>query len=198
MTVWRAYWRLARYRSRLMVFYLCTTILLWVLPFVPPLIVRQVFNALTGRRAVDSLVWALIALMLLPTVAYVASWFTVVTLETVVVWSGIDLLRTNLLSCILQRPGARALTTSPGDVVGRFSEDTVQPSSGLMFFAGATAGVVATTEAIVILLHISVFITVFVFLPLVAIIITAKLTLNRLEGFRRTTRTSCWDSRRRR
>ncbi len=124
MRPWRYIWRLAWYKPAL---YLTSGIfasmLFYLFPLVPGLIVRQFFNALTGDAPVTFGVWGLLAVFVGVSIARVTALVTAMLAETILHLTTGALLRKNLLRRILQHPGARAVPFSTGEAVSRFRDD---------------------------------------------------------------------------
>ncbi len=124
MNALRLVWRLARFNFW---HYLASGLLVvlngYLLPLVPGLVVRQILDRLTARAPagwnVESLLVLLALIALGRAVTNVAGSIAEPSLAAV---AG-ALLRHNVLERILERPGARALPSSPGEAISRFRND---------------------------------------------------------------------------
>jgi ATP-binding cassette subfamily B protein len=181
---WRYVWHLLRYRSWMFWLTVALYVVLYCLALVPALIAREVLNTLTGSAQAGFGFWSLIALLLGTTVIQVASFHALIAGEVTYYHTIYALLRSNLLDRILQRPGARAVPTSPGEAIGRFRDD-VQASQ--FFFSmsyNLIAGTLFTVFAMAIILRINTTITLVVFLPLAGVVVLANLAQKRITQYR--------------
>ncbi len=99
-----------------------------------------------------------------------------------------NLMRRNLLSRILERPGARALPASPGEAISRFRDDVEQAELGVSLTLDIIGTTLFAIAALVILLGINTHITLFVFSPLVGVIIIARFASEHLDRYRAANR----------
>ncbi|HLX39893.1 MAG TPA: ABC transporter ATP-binding protein, partial [Ktedonobacteraceae bacterium] len=109
--------------------------------------------------------------------AYVALSFTIVAS-----------LQRNLLQHILRRPGAKAIPTSPGEVLNRFRDDPAIVMSMLENISDAVALLLFAVTAFIILLRVNMMITLLVFLPLTCVVVVAQSMKKRLEVYRKASR----------
>jgi ABC-type multidrug transport system fused ATPase/permease subunit len=117
-------WRLIRYRPWLY----SVNVVLWsshyLLPLIPGLLIRGVLDALSGERsAAEGQVWTFLALLLGVGVARMAVLMWGVMASNEERFSTSTLVRWNLLSGILDLPGARALVEPAGATLSRFRDD---------------------------------------------------------------------------
>jgi ATP-binding cassette, subfamily B, bacterial len=78
-----------------------------------------------------------------------------------------SLLRKNLLSAFLRRPGAKPLPVSPGDAVSRFRDDVTQVADFSGWFPDVFGNLLFFVVATVIMARINLGITVVIFVPLI-------------------------------
>jgi ATP-binding cassette, subfamily B, bacterial len=97
-------------------------------------------------------------------------------------------LQRNLLTRILQLPGAAALPASPGEAVSRFREDADDSPGFLMGANDIVAWTVFAGVALAIMLRINATITLTVFLPLLAVVGISNRVRTRLDHYRREAR----------
>ena len=125
VSTWRYVLRLGLYRPSLYLgaaFFVGVTS--WYLfPLIPALIVRRIFDTLTGEATAGLNLPTLFALLI--TVAIVRQTMLVGSVATEVSWQIVvaTLLRKNLMARILQYPGAKSLPASAGEAISRFRED---------------------------------------------------------------------------
>src|SRR6476659_6436058 len=115
MKTWRLLIQLVRYRPWL---YLASATLwnvYFVLPLVPGLITREIFDLLTGNAQVGIGLWGLIALLVTVELARNSITYLGAAMDVTFQYTFAALLRKNLLERILERPGAHALANSPGE-----------------------------------------------------------------------------------
>jgi ATP-binding cassette subfamily B protein len=93
------------------------------------------------------------------------------------------LLRRNILAAILQRPGAVPLPVSSGAAVNRFRDDVDETSDFPTWFPHVGGHAVSTVIAIVIMARIDLSITIFVFLPLLAAVLVARLAWDKVREY---------------
>jgi ATP-binding cassette, subfamily B, bacterial len=185
LATWRYLLKLATYKPTLImgIFFAIGIILFYVVPLLPGLIIREVFNRLTGEAAGFNL-WSLFGLLLglevfrrifdTPTVVLEVSMHVVI--ET--------LLRKNLLGQILKFPGA-ALPASPGEAISRLRDDVSAIPNFLTWTVDPLGQVLGFSVGLVILAGISPWLTLSVVLPLLALAAVINITANRIQRYRR-------------
>src|SRR5260370_13715125 len=98
------------------------------------------------------------------------------------------LLHRHLLECMLERPGARAVPSSPGEALNRFRDDTEQAENAISWTLDAIGRGTFVIVAIIIFLRINMLITLLVFVPLVSVVAIVQVMSKRLEGYHRSSR----------
>lgn len=185
MKTYQYMWRLVAYQPWLY----AANIILWTSvhasPAIPGLITKAFFDRLTEASSADVSLWWLIALLL----ASALGRMTVIllgfhtSLNSRFRTSG--LLRRNMLERILERPGAAALNESPGTAITRFREDTKQAEDSVDWTLDMIGMLVFLITALTVLVAINARITIFVFLPLAAVVVITQLAAARLEQNRK-------------
>ena len=165
---------------------------LWTLihlsPLVPGLLAKWFFDAVTGEAPAGFGPWTLIAFLLLSSLARV-----------LLIWGGSEtdsfhrfnmqsLLRQNLLTQLLRRPGARALPDSSGATLSTFRDDAAQAEDSISWTLDQIGTILFALIALTILVTIDARMTLFVFGPLVAVVALGRLAANRVEDYRRVSR----------
>ncbi|MBI5032866.1 MAG: ABC transporter ATP-binding protein [Chloroflexi bacterium] len=189
----RLIWELIWYRPHLYILDSILWILFYLLILVPGLILREFFDLLSGQSRLDLNVPMLIVAQ------FAASGATFVSL-----WLGglVDirfrfrvsmLLRRNMLAGIFNRPGAQALSESVGETISRLRDDAHQAEDAADWTIDAIGQALFALAAFLILLDINVQMTLWVFLPLVAVVATVQVASNRLQDYRRGSRISTAD-----
>jgi ATP-binding cassette subfamily B protein len=195
VSIWQLLWRMILYTPKL---YLADTIL-WLfimgLPAIPGLLVREFFNTLTNDSQLNASPQTLVALLLATGLARILAIFTGRVTKTQHRFTMSSLLRHNLLAQLLQRPGAQPLSTnykvatvSPGEVLSYFREDANQVEDNVVGTNEILGEGVFALIALVILFSVNVWLTLFVFLPLVAIAIVIQRAETRIKRYRRASR----------
>ena len=188
MKTWQFVVRLVRYRPWL---YLASTSL-WnlflILPLVPGLITRAIFNTLTGDAPARLGVWELIALLVTVELARHVLTLAGEAMDTTFQYTFTALLRRNLFERILQRPGARALPDSPGEAISRFRDDIDEIGQFIIWPLDVLGRSIFAIIAIAILLRINASITLLVFIPLMAVVVAVHIAGSRIQMYRKASR----------
>ncbi|PPS43303.1 ABC transporter ATP-binding protein [Chroococcidiopsis sp. TS-821] len=194
VSIWQLLWRMILYAPRL---YSADTIL-WLfimgLPAIPGLLIREFFNTLTNNSQLNVSPQTLIAFLLATGLARILAIFSGRVTKTQHRFTMSSLLRHNLLSQLLQRPGAQPLSTadidtvSPGEVLSYFREDATQVEDNVVGTNEILGEGVFAFVALAILFSVNVWLTLFVFLPLVAIAIVIQRAETRIKRYRRASR----------
>lgn len=185
MNTWQASWRLINNQRRLYVINSVVWTALHLTALLPGLIIKAVFDRLSGDAPTSWNIWTLIALLvgvglvrfgdlLLGSLFYAAFRHRTT-----------GLLRLNMLREILRHPGAAALPNSPGEAISRFSGDVNE----VMHFAvdrltDAWGLILLPVIGLGILFRMNARITLAVIVPLVMVLVLANLMRRRLERYR--------------
>ena len=166
---------------------------LWVgvhaFPLLPGLVTKLIFDRLTGNAGLDRGFWLLIALLVGIGVGRLG-WLMLSVYHYVPLRSVIDgILRQNMMSAVLGKPGASALPSSPGEAVSRFRGDIDQVTN----FAGdrlvdLPSFVVTPVIGLPVMFSINAPITLAVMVPLVIVILLVNLARRKLEEYREARR----------
>ena len=127
MTPIKAFWHLLRYQPAhniLLIF--VTQFNMVVVPLLLGLIMRTVFNSLTGNAPVGIGLWELAALLVATESAGIVMSTAGVYLNCTLFYTQAAVLRSNLFEAILGRPAARALPDSPGEAISRLRDDVIE------------------------------------------------------------------------
>ena len=161
-----------------------------VFPHITGLLIRVIFDSLEGEATVGVNVYTLIALLVATAAAKAVVIFADVWVYFNFRWSVAALLRTNLFTHILKRPGARAVPESPGEAVSRFRGDVDE----IAFYLSESLIVVAfgifTVIAVIFMFRIDPLITLVVTLPLLIIILVANSAEKTVQKYREASRKS--------
>ena len=189
LSAWKHLWKLATYVPWMYVALgVLRTLIFGVVPQAIGLITRAFYNRLTGDAPVALDPWSLSALIVGIALGRTVFVFGDIVLNFNFRFTVSALLRKNLLSRILDRPGARAVPGSPGEAISRFRGDVdevVRILGELPFLAGFA---LFTVVAIAIMMRINARITMIVFLPLAIVIVIANLAMKGFEKYRKASR----------
>jgi ATP-binding cassette subfamily B protein len=171
-----------------------TRILLFAIGFhITGLIMRAFFDTLTGNATAGRIganlgPWVLTLLLVAVAVGRTIVSIADVTIHFTFLPTIGALVRKNLLSRILDRPGARAVPDSPGEAISRFRGDvhnSIAFTSWLPFLVSRT---VFAFTAVAVMMHTDARITLIALFPLVIIVVAANLALKGIEKCRRASR----------
>jgi ATP-binding cassette subfamily B protein len=161
-----------------------------VFPQIAGFLIRAIFDSLSGEAAVGVNIYTLIALLVANAAAKAVAIFADVWVYFNFRWSVAALLRTNLFTHILKRPGARAVPDSPGEAVSRFRGDVDE----VAFYLAESLIVVAfgtfTLVSVIVMFRIDPTITLVVTVPLLLIILVANRAENAIHKYREASRKS--------
>jgi len=186
--VWWAYWQLVCFKPKLFLIYVASMALQSIISLIPPLIVSRIFDALTGQGHYSMPVEALLLLLLIPTIVSVGNFFVLVAVEVTYLGSAAILVRNNLFSHILEKPGAAALPSTPGDAISRISGDAAQACQGLEALALTTGKAITSLIALVIMLRINPTLTALILVPLGSVIFVTTKARGKVQRYRYASR----------
>jgi ATP-binding cassette subfamily B protein len=182
-------WRVVRSRPLLYLSLLLLRSLIFSgAPLLTGLIIRAFFDRLSGGALAGLSLPTLAALLVATALARSAFIFADITAHFTWMLSSSTLLRRNLFDRILERPGAQAVPSSPGEAVNRFRDDANEISQFTSQFPFLVAHSLFTAFAVGIMLRINVLITLVVVVPLVLVVGMASLAMNRIAGYRTASR----------
>ncbi|NCJ05941.1 hypothetical protein GS597_05320 [Synechococcales cyanobacterium C] len=193
LPIWPLLWQIILYDPKL---YVIDSII-WVfgmgLPILPGLIIQAFFNALTGETTLELSPWVIIALLLATGLGRVIFIFFGRFTNTQYRFITSSLLQRNLLEYLLRRPGAQPLTVggqtlSVGEVISYFRDDVSQIEETVSWLGSIPGYGLIVLGSVAILLSINARITLFVFLPLVAIAAMVQGAETRLKRYRQASR----------
>ena len=183
---WRYIVRLARYRPWLyLTSGLLASVMFYLFPLLPGLVVKQVFDKLTGEGTVSLSLWALLALLTGIALASQAAIIGAVAAEVSLHLIISTLLRKNLLARILKHPGARAVPTSPGEAISRFRDDVGALPGFLSWTLDPLGQLLVTIVGLSVLANINAGLTLVVIIPLALTLVLVNLAGKRIERYRK-------------
>ena len=188
---WWYFWRLARFRLPLYLLSgLLASTMFYFFPLVPGLFVRQIFDMLSGEAPAASSLWTYVALIVAIGPIQMLSNMAANGVETTMQLTTAALLRRNLFERILQRPGAKALPSSPGEAISRFRNDVQEIYGFLTWTLDPVGQGIVLMLALGVLISINPLITVAVFVPLVAVLVIVNTASKRIQQYRRANQES--------
>ncbi|MHB8598257.1 MAG: ATP-binding cassette domain-containing protein [Ktedonobacteraceae bacterium] len=184
MKTYQLLWRMIRYRPLLYTGNAILWALIHLSPLIPGLILQQFFNTLPASTHLNPDVWLLVALLVATALARCILMLGGALTDIPHRFIMNSLLQRNLLERILERPGARAVPDSPGEAISRFRDDARQAENAVSWTLDQIGLGLFAITAVIILLTVNVLITLLVFIPLVCVIVTARIMNARLEKYR--------------
>ncbi|MGH2459083.1 MAG: ABC transporter ATP-binding protein [Chloroflexota bacterium] len=179
-------WGLARFRLGLYLLSgMLDSALLYVMPLVPALIVRQFFDALTGQQSAGWNAWTLLTLLVVYALIHYVAGVIGGVVEVSTQQIAAALLRTNVLRQVLRAPGARALPASSGEAISRVRDDVNNVVWFLTWTLDPVGQVLVLAFALIVLARIDLSITVVVLLPVFAVVVGIRIVTRRIRRLRR-------------
>lgn len=189
LPTWKYLYRLAAFRPWLSVALVAVNLVVFAVGFqITGLITRAFFNTLTGDAQVGVSPYGLAALLVATALGRVAFIFGDISLHVLNRFTFGALLRRNLFSSILDRPGARAVPGSPGEAISRFRGDVNEFSGFVVEVVFPLSFGTFALVAMIVMVRINARIALIVFLPLVLVTILANLMVKRVEQYRKAVR----------
>jgi ATP-binding cassette subfamily B protein len=189
LPAWRVIWEMMRFRPWLwFVDFLSVALFRFCWQIAPALIIKAFFDMLTGESPLRFGVWAIVAFALVTWLGRVLASYGFYYADVPIFADIPTLLRKNLLRYILKRPGAASLPDSPGEAVNRFKNDVQEIPLFVILVNDILIGLMIIFVAIILMLHINMWVTVMALIPLLIVGIIANLASSRIEHYRRASR----------
>ena len=186
---WRYFWSIMRYSGWVYTGILVLRVFIFaVAPQLMGLVMREFFNTLSGtgtwNLGAEALAAGVVGLAISRAVVILTDMYA----HNVYTFRSGALLRKNLLTRILERPGARAVPQSAGEAISRFRDDvdrTTQFTAQLPFIAGQAlfAGMAMST-----MLRISPTVTLVAYVPFVLLILVGNWAMKNVERYSEVSR----------
>jgi len=189
LPAWKVIYEMIRFRTWLWIVDLVSVALIrFCWQVAPALILKAFFDMVTGEATLTFGIWAIITF-------FVATWLGRVLASYGFYYADVPifadmntLLRKNLLTHILKRPGASQLPDSPGEAVSRFKTDVDQIPLFVILVNDIMVGLAIIAVSIVLMTQINSSVTVMALIPLVIVGIIANIATSRIEHYRRASR----------
>src|SRR5215216_1367346 len=172
-------WEMIRYRPGLYAVNAVIWTLIHLSPLIPGLIIQRFFNLFSGPRSTEPIVWNLIMLFIIVAVARAGLFIGGILIDQLHRFTMSALLRRNILTAILEKPGAAALKQSTGDALSRMRDDANYAEDAISWTLDVIGWGSFAIISVGILLNISARVTLFVFAPLVGVIAAAQFAATR-------------------
>lgn len=186
---WQYFFSMIRYSFWIYIAFL--VMLLFIFAAVPQiigLVMREFFNTLSGQSAWHFGPQALAALVVGLSVARAVVILGGMFAHNLYTFRTGALLRKNLLTRILERPGARAVPQSAGEAISRFRDDVDHSgafTAQLPFIIGQA---LFAAVALVTMLRISLRVTIIAYVPFVILILIGNWAMKNVEKYRERSR----------
>jgi ATP-binding cassette subfamily B protein len=159
-------------------------VLVYTMRLLPGLVAQAAFDSLqAGTADPPTILWfaaLFVGVGIAQSVANTAGFL----IDVVYRFSLSAVLQRNMLGELLRRPGARALDRTPGEALNVFRDDVRIAEDGIDWVLDVAFHTVNAVLAMWILLRVNATIAIFVFVPLVVIILVAQAATRRLEATR--------------
>ncbi|MBD2360332.1 ABC transporter ATP-binding protein [Anabaena minutissima FACHB-250] len=193
---WKLLWQLMRYTPKLYTIDSCFWILIMGLPALPGLILREFFNSLTNEAKFGLSPLALIVLFLALNLGQIVALFAGRITKTQYRFTMRSLLRHNLLDRLFKNPTAQPMVVtkeaetniSQGEIISYFRDDAEQIEENVALFSQVVGQGIFAVICLIILLSINLQMTLFVFLPLVGMIVIVRQAETRIKQYRKASR----------
>ncbi len=188
MRMWRALWRLIKYRPWLY----AADVAAWVAILLTELgagyIAKLFFDSLTDASPAGLTIWSIVALVIAGGIARILTVLAGALIDIRHRYNMGSLMRRNLLASVLARPGAESLGRSTGETLNTIRDDAQAIEDTISWLIDQIALLVYAAVALVILIAIDARITAIVVLPLLTVIAAARLVGKHIHRFREASR----------
>jgi len=181
--------RLIRYRPGLYLTDIAAWIAILLLELGIGYVAKLFFDLLAGAETSAGMTaWTVIALVVGLGIVRIASIATGAWFDIRHRFTMSALLRHNLLSGVLKKPGAEALPGAPGEALSTFRDDVNVVENLLSWMVDQTAFLAYAVVALIIMLRIDSKITLLTVLPLLVVIVAARAVGKHIRRFREASR----------
>lgn len=126
-----------------------------LLYLVPGLVEQRIFDTLTGATPATRSVWTWLAFFVTAEIVRVLANYLVRVSDIAFQEPLRNMLQLNLLTCVLQRPGAQPLPLSTGEAISRFGDDVAEVKDFPMWFPDMFGKFLFALVAIIIMVRIN-------------------------------------------
>jgi len=185
---WHVIWNAIRFQP---LFWGCNTLALTIIMLshqIPPLVLREFFNSVTGDAEVRFDFWTLMAFFAASGLVRIIGNFGIVYSNVPFMYTVSSWLQRNMFRRILQRPGASALPNSSGEAISRFRGDVDQIISFPLWINDLIGSLVYSAIALFIMIGIDPYITGVACVPVVLVVLITNALSRRIAEYRRRSR----------
>jgi ATP-binding cassette subfamily B protein len=191
LPAWKVVLELIRFRPWLWIVDLVSVALIrFCWQVAPALIIKAFFDYLTGAAPLTFGIWAIVAFLAATWVGRVFASYGFYYADVPIFADMGTLLRKNLLTHILKRPGASQLPDSAGEAVSRFKKDVEELPLFVILINDVMVGLAIIAYSIYLMTQISPSVTLMALIPLVIVGIVANIATKRIEHYRSASRQS--------
>ncbi len=188
MKTYQYMWRMMIYRPILYLSDNLVWLALTIVELVPGILAKMFFDTLTGEQPYRFGVTGIVILILLSELAYLSLIVSGAFLDTHHRFRMSALIRRNLLSHVLRRPGARAIPGSTGEALNTFRDDAQEIENILSWSVDQFSIVGFSIVALAIMIRINARIALITALPLLVVIVIARVAGARVSQYRMKSR----------
>jgi ATP-binding cassette subfamily B protein len=188
LPAWYVILKMVQYRPKFWLLNLAAMLLLTIFWQVPGLVMREFFNLLTGNAQMGLNIWSIAALLIACEVGRNLGVLGLIRTNVPFFVHTMTLLRKNLLTHILRRPGAKALPDSPGEATSRFGGDVFEIPLFALWLNDIQGSLLFGIVGLGLMLSINPTITVIAIVPFIFVGFVAAAATNRIEQYRRASR----------
>ncbi len=188
MNTFRILGKMIQYRP--WYFTLCAS--LWLIihlwPLGTGLVIRELFNSITGQAAVQLGPWTLLAILVCLRIGGVGTMAAGNWVRFTVDLELNSLIRRNSIEWVAGGPGVRTLPGSPGEAISRLRGDTRELVAYLEFWTDFAGMSLFALVSIGIMFSIAPSVTAIILIPMILILIIVQSMSNRIRNYRKARR----------
>jgi ATP-binding cassette, subfamily B, bacterial len=188
ISTWRATWLLIRSNPWLFVSTTLAYIIMGLFPIGLGALIALIFDVLTGAAVMGFNYQTLVAALLIIGVVGTAVEYGTQILFFYFGFSLTVLMRKNMMTRLLELPGAQATVTSPGEMISRFSGDARNVRQLANEALQTTMHVVVILVGVLIMVRLEPLVTAVVFLPLIISSILVNVLRKQIGRYRAAAR----------
>jgi ATP-binding cassette subfamily B protein len=188
LPTWRVILDMIRFRWKLWAVNLTAMLFLIAFWQIPGFIMREFFDLLANEAEAGWNVWTLVGFLWACEMGRTLGIFGLISTNVPFFVNTMTLLRKNLLTHILRRPGASALPDSPGEAISRFRGDVFEISLFALWINDILGMLAFGLVALITMVTINARIALLSILPFILVGIIANSATERIEKYRRASR----------